>query len=64
MVRIPLLIKRIMAKKPRRAEKRRTFDEDRIQREVNYQHRLNAPNSRLLRLQGRVKSQKRRSYGR
>lgn len=39
-------------------------DESRIQREMDYDRRLDKPNGRLRRLENRIKAQKRRSYGR
>jgi uncharacterized protein YPO0396 len=38
-------------------------DQRRIQRELDYDKRIDKPNGRLKRLQDRVKAQKRRSYG-
>lgn len=60
------LLKRIL-KSPKLQARLRTItpsaDQDRLQREMNYRKRLGLPNAKLRKLQQRVRTPRRRSYG-
>lgn len=62
--RIPFLKRKKAPSEPRRRPMNMSPDVSRIQRELAYEKKLNAPNTRLNRLSSRLNAQGRRSYGR